>query len=392
MDKFYNLNLNQDKSQSSSTHKSMYFKDPGKLSLSIDDISSEKKNFSNINDLKIIDKIITGLKDNKLPFRWTIQEDFFLNNISQIRKKIEYLIYRYKFKIYPENQVLEKFPLHVLIEPASICNLRCVMCYQVDKTFTGDNIKKNSNKNMMGMMNMDLFKKIIDECSNEDVKAVSLGSRGEPMLNKNFSEMLSYISSKDNFFDVKINSNGTALNEKICHSILKSKVNILVISCDANTEDLYKRIRVGGNFEKLLNNIKLLTSIRKKEYPNSKLEIRISGVYFHEEQNPAEFNKFWEDKVDTVSFVKVQNRWDTYNNQKNLEKNNPCDFLWEKIYVWWDGTTNPCDEDYKSLLSPGNIKDQSIKDLWNNNKLNELRKLHKDNKRITKIPCDRCNV
>ncbi len=392
MNKFYNLNLNEDKSKKSSTHKSMYFNVPGKINLSVDEIFSHKKNFSNTKDLEIIDKILAGIKVNKLPFSWTVQEDFFLKNINDITKKIEYLIYRYKFKVYPENQILEKFPLHVLIEPASICNLRCVMCYQVDKTFTGDNVKKNSNKKMMGMMNMDLFKKIIDECSREDVKALSIGSRGEPMLNKNFTEMISYISNKDNFFDFKINSNGSALNEKICHAILKSKVNILVISCDANTENLYKEIRVGGNFKKLIDNINLLNKIRKNEYPDSKLEIRISGVYFHKEQDPEEFNKFWKEKVDTVSFVKVQNRWDTYNNERNLNKNNPCDFLWEKLYVWWDGTTNPCDEDYKSILSPGNIKDNSIKELWNSKKLNELRELHLKNKRIEKIPCDRCNV
>ena len=392
MNNFYNLHLYKDKSKSSSTHKSMYFNEPGKINLTIDEILSQKNLFLEPADLEIIDKIIAGIKKNNLPFSWTIQEEFFLKNINDLTKKIKYLIYRYKFKIYPENRILEKFPLHVLIEPASICNLRCVMCYQVDKTFTGDNIKKNSNKEMMGMMNMDLFKRIIDECSREDIKALSLGSRGEPMLNKNFPEMLSYIASKDNFFDIKINSNGSALNEKICHSILKSKVNILVISCDANTENLYKKIRVGGNFKKLIENIKLLTNIRKNDYPDSKLEIRISGVYFHEEQNPQEFNKFWKDKVDTVSFVKVQNRWDTYNNERNLKKNNPCDFLWEKLYIWWDGKTNPCDEDYKSLLSPGSIENKTIKELWNSKKLNELRQMHIENKRIEKMPCDRCNV
>ena len=115
-------------------------------------------------------------------------------------------------------------------------------------------------------------------------------------------------------------------------------------------------------------------------------------MYFHPEQNQDDFFNFWNKKVDTVSFVKVQNRWDTYNNPINKEKNNPCDFLWEKIYVWWDGTTNPCDEDYMSVLSPGNASTMTIKELWNGEKLNSLRKLHLNNGRVTKNPCDRCNV
>ena len=107
---------------------------------------------------------------------------------------------------------------------------------------------------MMGKMSMDLFKNVIDECSKEGAGAISLGSRGEPMVNKNFTDMINYLNKK-NFYDIKINSNGSAITEKICHSILNSNVNILVISCDANTKDLYEKIRVGGDFNTLLKNI-----------------------------------------------------------------------------------------------------------------------------------------
>ena len=390
---FYDLDKIKDKKDSSSTHKSQYLNPVENFNISFKEIENIKSIFINNEDQKIISIIVDSLKNqNKLPFTWTPQESFYLENIDDFEKKIKYLIYRYKFKIFPEKRILSDFPLHVLIEPASLCNLRCVMCYQMDKTFTGDEVKRNSNKKMMGMMNFDLFKKIIDECSDEGALAISLGSRGEPMLNVKFLDMVNYINNKKNFFDIKINSNGSALTEKICHGILQSSTNILVISCDANTSELYKQIRVGGDFDKLVKNVELLKTIRQKHYKNSKLEIRVSGVWFHPKQNRDDFFNFWKDKVDTVSFVKVQNRWDTYNNKKNLEKNSPCDFLWEKIYVWWDGTTNPCDEDYKSLLSPGNIKSNSIKQIWNNEKLNNLRNLHLNNKRTTVMPCDRCGV
>ena len=389
---FYNLNQVLDKKKDSSTHKSQYLGELKNFDLDYHELEKSKNLFKKTSDLKIIEEILLSIKnDKKLPFVWTHQESFYLNNCNSIKSKIDYLIYRYKFKIFPERKLLSDFPIHVLIEPTSICNLRCVMCYQMDNKFTGDNIKKNGNTKMMGKMSMDLFKNVIDECSKEGAGAISLGSRGEPMVNKNFTDMINYLNKK-NFYDIKINSNGSAITEKICHSILNSNVNILVISCDANTKDLYEKIRVGGDFNKLLKNIKLITDIRKKHYKNSRLEIRISGVYFHPDQNKEEFLNFWQDKVDTVSFVKVQNRWDTYNNPINKDKNNPCDFLWEKLYVWYDGTVNPCDEDYLSILSPGNIKNQTIKELWNGEKLNSLRVLHKEKGRITKKPCDRCNV
>ena len=45
------------------------------------------------------------------------------------------------------------FPLYLILEPVSSCNLRCPFCMQVDEKFT-------SNKDMMGMMELELFKKI----------------------------------------------------------------------------------------------------------------------------------------------------------------------------------------------------------------------------------------
>ncbi len=40
---------------------------------------------------------------------------------------VEYIVNRFKFKNYPRLKKLEPFPLHLLIEPTSVCNLRCKM-------------------------------------------------------------------------------------------------------------------------------------------------------------------------------------------------------------------------------------------------------------------------
>ena len=391
---FYDISGVQDKSIKSSTHKATYLSKAGDFNISLKDLKDAKLNMSlSLEDKEILNKIISGIEEtSELPFSWTPQEDFYCNQIKDLNKKILYVIYRYKFKVYPDKRILSDFPIHVLLEPAGICNLRCTMCYQSDKTFTGDSIKKNSNKKFMGMMDYNLFTKVIDECDAEGCNAISLGSRGEPMLNKNFNKMLNYISEKKNFFDVKINTNGSALNEKNCHTILSSNVNILVISCEGEYKELYEKIRLGGNFDKLVENVKLLKNIREKHYKDSKLEIRISGVLFHKDQKREPFLDFWKNYVDVVSYVKAQIRWDTYNNEILEEKNNECDFLWEKLYVWWDGVANPCDEDYKSVLSPGNVKNETIKNIWKSNKLQNLRELHLNGKRNTVLPCDRCGV
>ena len=46
------------------------------------------------------------------------------------------------------------------------------------------------------------------------------------------------------------------------------------------------------------------------------------------------------------------------------------------MYIWFDGKVNPCDADYKSLLSFGNVNQNSIKEIWSNNSIAKLRQDH----------------
>ena len=70
----------------------------------------------------------------------------------------------------------------------------------------------------------------------------------------------------------------------------------------------------------------------------------------------------------------------------------PCNYLWERMYIWYDGLCNPCDIDYKSELSVGSVKEQSIKSIWNGDKFSELRDMHLKNNRNQVYACDRCPV
>ena len=49
---------------------------------------------------------------------------------------LKYILYRYKYNKYPELKILENYPPNVNIEITSMCNLRCIMCYQSDKSFS----------------------------------------------------------------------------------------------------------------------------------------------------------------------------------------------------------------------------------------------------------------
>jgi sulfatase maturation enzyme AslB (radical SAM superfamily) len=116
-----------------------------------------------------------------------------------------YLYYRYRYETNFQNYILDEFPPSVQVEVASICNYRCVFCYQTDSALTDP---KNEH---MGLMSVDLFKQVIDELEG-NCDQVTIASRGEPLINRHISEMLAYTAGK--FVAFKINTNAWFLDEK----------------------------------------------------------------------------------------------------------------------------------------------------------------------------------
>ena len=324
-----------------------------------------------------VTSVVTTHTEN---FELTLQELHWLDKHDET-DWVDYLVHRYKFRTFPKLQKVANFPPYLLIEPTSICNLRCVMCFQIDETFTRD-------KSMMGLMSWELFTSVVDQAAENGCDAITMASRGEPTLHKRFGEMLHYIHKKG-FLDTKINTNATLLNEALIRDILGSEVANVTFSVDAITAESYEKIRVRGKFDQVLDNIKLFNKIRAEDFPNSKTTTRISGVAVDPDQNPEEMEQFWSDLVDEVVIVPSLPRWDSYNNPRFM-RNEACEILYSRMYVWWDGTCNPCDFDYKSLLTVGNANTQSLVDIWKSEKYTRFRTLHENMRRSELNPCDRC--
>ena len=293
-----------------------------------------------------------------------------------------FLIYRYRYETFPQRFKLDDFPPCLQIEPASICNYRCLFCYQVDGEFT----KKGNG--MMGTMSFDLFKQIIDQAEGR-CEAITLASRGEPLICPDFEPMIKYASGK--FLAIKLNTNAWFLDEKLCYAILEAGVNTVVFSADASSEPAYSRLRVNGKLEKVYANIKKFRDIREKYFPESRVITRVSGVKVPSADSLEDMEKFWGELVDQVAFVNY-NPWENSYEKPINSIDIPCSDLWRRMFVWWDGTVNPCDSDYKSKLKVGNLSENSISRLWNSESYSRLRSAHLEKKRGECSPCNKCVV
>jgi organic radical activating enzyme len=357
------------------------------LKIKIKNILETKNKANNIvkNQVEIINFLKSDLFENgtnnrpKFELSPNIVKEIFLLEDGDILK---YLLHRYRYDIYPQIYMLDNYPPYLQIEPSSICNYRCVFCFQTNKDFT----KKSHG--YMGHMTLDVFKRTVDQVEG-NIEFISLASRGEPLSCPDIEKMLIYAKGK--FLNLKINTNASLLNERKSHAILQNDVRTLVFSADAADSELYSSLRVNGKLSKVVSNIKQFKKIREKNYPHSKIITRVSGVKVSEKQNYKDMEKFWGNLADQVAFVDYCPWENVYNRVKNTITA-PCSELWRRMYIWCDGKTNPCEVDYRSELSTGYIANNNISKLWKSVSYNKLRQNHKSKLRNAVSPCNRCSV
>lgn len=131
-----------------------------------------------------------------------------------------------------------------------VCNLRCKTCY-----FSSPNAKKL----FVPPMKLDLFKAIAKDVFPR-TRILFLSCGGEPLMTKNFSKFIE-IATQYSVPYIGYVTNGLLFTEEIIRSGIENKVSEITISIDGATKETYERIRVGGNFDKLIEKLELYKTI-----------------------------------------------------------------------------------------------------------------------------------
>jgi radical SAM protein with 4Fe4S-binding SPASM domain len=283
--------------------------------------------------------------------------------------------YRRLFQIYwnyrTKKTTLKYMPLRLWVEPTSICNLRCVMCPNKDL--------KIEDK---GFMDMELFQKIIDECASW-VYDVHLLHRGESLLHPEFFVMAKYATEKH--VRTKLHTNGTLLDEEKSRQMIESGIDQLSFSFDGYDKETYESIRVNGDFDQTVKNIQRFLSI-KKELKSKKPYTILELIDFPDSRIRSDTakKKAFRDKFKGLPLdqlvIKEFHNWAGEVGTKHKRKTfSPCTFLWNALVIFWDGAVLPCSQDFFGYYILGNVKDSSLAEIWNNEKILHLRKEHLKN-------------
>jgi len=242
----------------------------------------------------------------------------------------------------------------LIIEPTNTCNLRCTFCF-VTEGMTREG----------GFMEFDLFKKIIDD--SPDLEHLCMHNWGEPLLHKDIFKMIEYAKNKGVNY-VVMNTNGTLLTDKMIDQIIDSKLDIIRFSIDGSAET-FKRVR-GVELKKIEQNINKLKNVKEIRRP----ELKMGVVFTIEEDTEGDVEDYithWEQIVD---HVRLQPKLITSPRTEVCPE--PFGKDYGKLVVLWDGRVIPCCVDYNANLTVGSVQNDTIQNLWKNEKMDLLRKQH----------------
>lgn len=266
---------------------------------------------------------------------------------------------------------LPYLPLALWIEPTNVCNLRCVMC--------PNSLRKQDN---LGYMNMDMYKKIIDEAE-DFITYIVLCISGEPLLHRNLPEMIEY--AKNANIKTTISTNASLLTPQLSQRILEAGLDAIYFSFDGCSAEIYEKVRVGSNFNKTLNNIIEFLEIKKKLKKETVVELQIlimnqDGKKDYERNITAFKEKFRDLPLNAIqtrqpsTWGSILSSTDKYDFKKLGTHYSPCSYLWCSMHILWNGNVVACTSDFFADHILGKFPNQSLKEIWNYEKYQQFRK------------------
>lgn len=252
-------------------------------------------------------------------------------------------------------------PLRLWVEPTNACNLRCGMC--LNREFGGDEV---------GYMEFGVFEKIISEARGF-AHDVNLFHRGEPLLHPRIFDMIEY--AKKNGLKTRLYTNGTLLTEDRSKKLLDSGIDFVAFSFDGCDKKEYERMRVGADYDKTLENIR--NFLKAKERLGKKTFTMIESIEAEPNNKPEKLiEEFKGLPLDKLVSRRPHN-WGGNLGDAGVDKKAGyvlCTFPWYSLTILWDGSVVLCPQDWFGKTNAGNIKDSTIKDLWNDKKIVGYRK------------------
>lgn len=275
-------------------------------------------------------------------------------------------------------------PKVIYLEVTNRCNARCFMC------------PNQKMKRGRGDMPWDVFQKIVDECVKFEGRGLHfiLHKDGEPLMDKLLFERIDYLKKTMKKSTVHFNTNAMLLDDEKASKILNSPLDSITFSVDGASASTYEKIRAGLKYEVVVDNINRF--FEKKKMQNSHLHVTMQMVVDNDNISEVEkYRELWQDKANRV-FIKEMHNFLVQNTSMHQEglsakQIRRCHMPFMVMLFYWNGDVGLCCWDYDNLVGLGNIHENSLLEIFNNEKIQYIRNamIKMDCKQIK--PCNICS-
>lgn len=242
------------------------------------------------------------------------------------------------------------------IELTNRCNLRCTMCPLPNLTRPAAD------------MSWELVEKVAADFAENQIRVRWLHEMGEPLLYPRLAEAI------DLFPGCSVSTNAMALTRKNGENLLMSSLGRLRLCPDTVNSRVYPKIRTGGDYEKVVSNIKAF--LEQAVGASMVIEIQKMVSKLTSDERIEDFEKLYDiDRYPNATIIeKTCEGLDTTDATDLHEEYYGCfqgyPFKW--FIVMADGRVTHCCYDSDCLQPIGDMKTQTVREIVNGETINRF--------------------
>ncbi len=252
------------------------------------------------------------------------------------------------------------------LEVTTKCNYSCIICPR-------DKLTRN-----IETMDIDLFKDIFDKINSEtsQYNTLTFPGLGEPLLDESLDGKIIYAKKRD--YTVLILTNGSLLTVDRFKRLEGIGVDSIRVSIYGNTQESYNAVHGTKNsdlFQRIKENLTEISRIRK----NTTLLLTYNLVNECNDRDMESWIEYWKDKVDLLEVWRPHN-WVDGKDYRELQKEKlkTCGRPFNTpLQIQVDGTVNMCCFDFDGQLLLGDLKTQTLEEIFESSMFKKILKYHK---------------
>jgi hypothetical protein len=252
-------------------------------------------------------------------------------------------------------------------EVTTKCNYNCVIC------------PRDKLTRKIETMDFELFKKLFNEIINEtnQYDTLTFPGMGESLLDRTLEDKIKYAKSKVKKLDVLILTNGSLLTTERFKTFEDLGVTSVRVSFYGGDPKTYSKIHRTGDensFEKVRDSLVEISRIRKE----TKLLLTFNLLDGGNDGVVKDWISFWEPKADLLEVWRPHN-WVDGKSYRLVQKEQlkTCGRPFRgPLQVQVDGTVNMCCFDFDGKLTLGDLKTQSLREIFSSSLFKKIVKYH----------------